>query len=446
MTRLDATSIALITTLLACAPAPTLAQTPSSAPTRAGISLESLLEAADRGETAPLVRALEVETDPDVRALFRARLAAARFDPAIAQDPALVRLAEGGDPALRRAALAVLTDVSFANSCYAQAARFGETLAAQLAAAGRREDAEGAERTWRLAALLARYPGQAVLGTKTPTTIAARTDQVGLQRIDIAVNGEIQEAVFDTGANLSVLSAATARRLGVAVLDATTPVSNSVAGSVPVRVGVARRVEIAGTVLTDVPFLVIDDAALTFPVRGGYDIRAIVGLPLMRALGRVRMETGAGRFTVLPPAGPAGPPNLHASGSDLFVDTTIAGEAMPLHLDTGANRTLLGALYAQAHPETVAALPAGSAASASAGGTLIARIATWAGAPLTVAGRRVPLAELPLTLPGGSEAERFYGALGSNALGTFASYTIDFAAMRLELGEPAADLPALTRD
>ena len=45
------------------------------------------------------------------------------------------------------------------------------------------------------------------------------------------------------------------------------------------RIGVADRLEIAGTVLRNVPFLIIDDEHLTFPLPGGYDIRAIIGLP-----------------------------------------------------------------------------------------------------------------------------------------------------------------------
>lgn len=166
----------------------------------------------------------------------------------------------------------------------------------------------------------------------------AGPDKVGLTRITFSVNGRSQEAVVDTGANLSVLSAAAARRLGVTVLEGGTDVGNGVQGTVPTRVGIAARIEIAGTVMTDVPFLIIEDANLTFPqVPGGYHIPAIIGLPELRALGRVRIEQ-AGRFVVLPPA-EAGAPNLVASGNDLFAEVSIDGRPVPLHLDTGENQT-----------------------------------------------------------------------------------------------------------
>ena len=61
----------------------------------------------------------------------------------------------------------------------------------------------------------------------------------------------------------------------------------------PIRVGIADRLTIAGATLRNVPFLIIDDAQLTFPVPGGYDIKAIIGLPVMRALGRMRMAAAA---------------------------------------------------------------------------------------------------------------------------------------------------------
>lgn len=423
----------------------TQAQDPVGDAMQAHVSVDSLFEAAARGELGP-VRALKATTSPELRALLNARLAAARLDPEIADDPALKRLAASGDPALRQAALSVLTDATFANGDYAAAARFGQALETALAGRGKANDAADAGQTWRLAALLAGYPAQAVAGSVRPTTIPAWNDRLGLPRIGIEVNGVVQDAVFDTGANLSVLSAEAARRTGVKVLDADAKVGNGVGSTVPVRVGIAERIEIAGTVLNNVPFLIIADADLTFPVPGGYEIRAIIGLPMMRALGRVRVESGAGRFTVLPAGRATGPANLHASGNNVFVDTIVGGQSVPLHLDTGANHTTLSALYAKANPAAVTTLAIGSARSASAGGTRESRIATWADAPLLLAGRALVLPELRVALADGNEAERFYGTLGSDALGAFESYTIDFVTMRLDLGEPVRSSPRTTRE
>ena len=292
----------------------------AAAPEAPAGSLDSLFEAADRGELAPVSQALATTGDAETRTLLRARLAAARFDLAAARDPALARLASGDDPAERRASLSVMASVAFSNGDYAEAARTSRLLEQALTEAGNAEDATAAGHMRGVAELLAGHPSQQVEGEVVPGSIAAHYDRVGLPRVEVAVNGQAQEAVVDTGANLSVLSRDTARRLGIEIAEAETRVGNGVEGTVPVRVVVAERLEIAGTLLRNVPFLIIDDAQLTFPLPGGYDIRAIIGLPVLRALGRIRIEN-EGRFAVLPAAGAAGSEsNLHASGNDLFVD------------------------------------------------------------------------------------------------------------------------------
>ncbi|HYJ52549.1 MAG TPA: retropepsin-like aspartic protease [Allosphingosinicella sp.] len=436
-----ATGILLAAATIGAAPA--MAQAQAAPAASAQTALEAAFEAAGRGDLASLEGALPGARG-EAALLIRARLAAAAGG--AAADPALVRLAGSHDPATRQTALAILTESAFANADYAGAARWGRALAEMQTARGLTHEAAGSAQTWRLAALLAGRGAMAVDGTVAQGTIPARIDKVGLPRIDIAVNGIAQETVFDTGANLSVLSAETARRMGVTMIAGETSVSNGVEGTVGVRVGVAERIEIAGTIIRNVPFLIIDDSNLTFPqVPGGYDIRAIIGLPVMRALGRVRVESAAGRFTVLPadPNG-AGAPNLIARGNDLFVAASVGGRALPLHLDTGSNQTTLSALYAEAAPAAVAALQTSEAQRSSAGGTARTRVATWANAPIALAGRSLVLPQLPVALPNADgPPPRNYGVLGSNALRAFESYTLDFRAMRLELGEPVRSAAAV---
>ena len=414
------------------APTQRAAAVAAQAPT----AMEGALAAADMGDLDPLRRALPAARG-DAALLIRARLALARFDPVPAGSE-LERIATGADPVLRREALSILTADAFIRGAYQDAARWGRALAEADAARGDAGRAAESERTRQIAALLAGRPPQAIDGAIAHRSIAARTDRVGLPRIDVAVNGQAQEAVFDTGAGLSVLSAETARRLGVATLEGEASVGNGVRGTVAVRLGIADRLEVAGTMLRNVPFLIIEDSQLTFPLPGGYDIRAIIGLPVIRALGRVRMEPGAGRFTVLAGEQPqAAQANLVSDGDQIFVAVGVDGRDVPFHLDTGANHSSLTALYAADHPDLIAALTTGNAYAGSAGGLASARVALWRDAPLTVVGRTLQLPSLPIELPGQSgPPARNYGKLGSDVLRAFESYTLDFGAMRLELGPP----------
>jgi hypothetical protein len=159
----------------------------------------------------------------------------------------------------------------------------------------------------------------------------------------------------------------------------------------------------------------------------------------MRMLGRMRIER-AGRLALLAPAAaqPA-PPNMSASGNDIFITVAVDGQAVPMHLDTGANKSSLSALYARAHPEAVAALGRRTAGMASAGGARLASVATWPNAPLALAGRTLVLPTLEIGLPAAEgPAPRFIGVLGSDVLRAFESYTLDLRVMRLELGTPVA--------
>ncbi|WP_129790925.1 aspartyl protease family protein [Sphingosinicella sp. CPCC 101087] len=403
--------------------------------------LDRLFEDADRGNLAPAQAALAGEQPPEVRALIRARLAAARLDPGAAEDPIVRRIAAdaAADPAQRRAALAILTSAAFASGDYAEAAIAGAQLEQALADAGLNRRAEEANRTHSLARLLAGRPAQVVEGAVKPGTVPVHYDRVGLPRLEVKVNGQSQEAVFDTGANLTVLSRETAQRLGVEVIDSVARVGNGVEGSVPVRIGIVDKMDIAGTVMRNVAVLVIDDEQLTFPIPGGYDIRAIIGFPVLRALGRIRIENG-GRFMVLPPRSgteATAAPNLRASGNDLFVEAAVDGRPVPLHLDTGANLTSLSARFAAANPDVVARLETQELRTASAGGTRHAQAATWRQVPLALAGQSLRLPEVTVTLPEGATQPSNFGTLGSNVLRAFESYTIDFEAMRLDLGAPA---------
>jgi len=442
--KLSALAIALLAGAAALGH-PGLAQmpVPSEAQARSGADqVTALFEAANRGEAAPLERAIaDPATDATVRNLLRARLAAGRFDAAVARDPELQRLAAAGsDPALRRAALTIITAAAFANGDYAEAARAGRPLAEALAAAGEAQQAAGTERAWRLADMLQAQPRQTVEGAVVAGSAAARTDPVGLPRIDIAINGEGVDAIFDTGANLSVLSATTAARLGVRVIDSTAQIGNSVQSTVGARIGVADRFEIAGTVLRNVTFLVIDDSQLSFDLpTGRYEIHAIVGLPVMRALGRMRM--GRERLDVLPSETGAGESNMRASVNTLYVDAEVDGRALPLLLDTGANQTTLSGHFAETFPDAIAGLEVRESNAGGAGGMMRRRVATWPNAPIAIAGRRVSMPTVPVVLPNGSEDIAAFGTLGSNFLRAFESYTLDFNAMRLELGEPVRAAP-----
>lgn len=404
--------------------------------------LEALSKHVERGDAAALRQALATERDPDVRTLIEMRLAAMRNEAGIAADPRLQRVAADGTPSeTRAAALAIIGGLAFGNGDYQEAARRSAELETLQRAAGKAEDAEQTALTRRLAEMLIPEQPQRLEGAVVPGRGAAQRDIAGLMRVDMSVNGHTQDAVFDTGANLSVLSASTAQRLGVRMLEGDASVGNSVRGTVAVRLGIADRLEIAGNVIRNVVFLVIDDASLTFG-GGAYKIPAIVGYPVMQALGRFRVEPTA--LTVEPAsASTNGQRNLVLVSNELFVDARVGGIDVPLYLDTGANPSHLNELFAAAHPEPLAGLARIERRLSGAGGTATGQAVRWSDVPVELAGRSVRMPSLLVGMPGGAaKPATTYGVIGADLLARFASYTIDLKAMRLELGEPLAEAEA----
>jgi predicted aspartyl protease len=354
----------------------------------------------------------------------------------VSADRRLRALAAPGSPReLRRAALTILGSASFSSGDYAETARLSGALEQLLTQAGDAEAAGVTAMTRRIAELLAAEPRQRLEAPLNIGRSAARRDVAGLMRVDVAVNGVRQDAVFDTGANLSVLSASTAQRLGLRMLEGSASVGNSVRSTVPVRLGIADRLEIGGNVLRNVAFLIIEDAALSFGPGGAYKIPAIIGYPVMQPLVRFRMEQDA---FVVERAGPtaAGPPNLAVAASEMFVAAKLGGVEVPLYLDTGANPSHLNPPFVALHPEPFTGLVAEERQRSGAGGSTSDQAVRWPNVPMEIAGRANRVPSLIVGMGGEAKPSSRYGVIGADLLARFASYTIDFRHMRLDLGEP----------
>lgn len=404
-------------------------------------SVQAML-AAPTQEIFALRAALPRIDAPALALLARARLAAGRLD----GDEA-TRLAErflaGKATTPRQCAIAreIAADAAFAAGDYAHAAKAAQQLQAALAAShAGADELAGAAQTAAIAAQLAALPAQRVTAYQ-PLAVPVRKDKVGLPRATVEIDGHAQDTVLDTGANLSVVSLSTARRLGLRLQQGGASVGSASRDAVAVRLGLADTLSFAGLTLHDVPFLVLDDAQLAMPVPGGYRIDAILGFPVLRALQRFRI-TAAGRLEPsLSAANPASADtgNLLMVGNDMYVQANVGGVPLAMHLDSGAAGSALSADFARRHADLLKGLPTRSAHVAGAGGAVARRTATWPNVQLRVGGRTTTLAQLDVALAGGAGAAP--NVLGEDALGAFAWWSVDFGQMRLELGPPLAKPP-----
>jgi hypothetical protein len=277
---------------------------------------------------------------------------------------------------------------------------------------------------------LADVPPQTVaLGEDVP--VPATLNELGSWNVPIDVNGRRGQWIFDTGANWSTLSAGEAERLGLETRDSNAYVRGSTGKKNPLRLAVASDVRLGRAHLKHVVFLVLpNDSLFVGPLN--YQINGILGLPVIRALGRVGIA-GNGYLRIEPSRAERGAPNLFFDGLAPIVEVRHDDHRMQMFLDTGANATSLYPGFRSAlSKEEIAGLTAGDEETGGAGEIITRRTEVLGTLRLFVSERPVDLSKISLltTAPEGDARYRD-GVLGTDALR--AGFTLDFRAMHFRL-------------
>jgi predicted aspartyl protease len=152
----------------------------------------------------------------------------------------------------------------------------------------------------------------------------------------LTINGRQRDYAYDTGANYSFLIRSEAEALGLPVLDAGLEVGSSTDLRVRADVAVADSLRVANIALRNVVFLVFPDEMFTFP--DGFQIRGVVGFPVLEALGEIRFRKDGALFVPREPPKRA-PHNLALANFVLLTRMVYEGEALVARLDTGAGKT-----------------------------------------------------------------------------------------------------------
>jgi predicted aspartyl protease len=264
-----------------------------------------------------------------------------------------------------------------------------------------------------------------------PAPVQAHRNPLGLWDVPVEVNSQRDEWIFDTGANYSAVSESEARRLGLAIREGTSYTSDFVGTDHPSRLAVAAELRFGSARLRNVVVLVLPDEAL-FVAPLKYQMRGILGLPVIRALERVEVSAeGAITFGKAMPASQA-PANFFFDRLNAVVEAGHSGHSVQMMLDTGAAGTVLYPsmldTFARWERDQLAGANQRSAS---------ARAAEQRAADLTpsfeleAGGRTVHLERIPLfkNAPPGSKGRD--GVLGIDALK--GGFCIDFRSMRLTL-------------
>ena len=395
----------------------------------AAASVAALLPAAAIAQSSPwsgpaAIRAAGRADDPMLSGMLAAY--EMRDDEAVAR---LTAFLSGGpsDAQARRAARSTLAAVHLRTGAYAEAAALLEVALPEFEAAS--PERRGVEQTLAVARALAGAPPQR-RASLTPGAVTFVRDMAGLPRVPLTINGQTREYVFDTGANLSVVTETQAAELGLEMLGQTAGVGSITQDAAPAQIALARSLTIGDLEFENVVFLVMPDASLSF-ANGAYVIPGILGFPVISRMERVSVADG--QVAWAPSAGPVADRDLYVDGLTPRVYGHVAGgPAAPFALDTGANLTSLRPAALVDRPELAGAAVAQTHSVGSAGG-----VRQVEAQRLPTVGLRFDSVEITLSnvavageMSGGDD---LHGRLGQDVLSR--GYVIDF---------PAGDFALLT--
>lgn len=259
-------------------------------------------------------------------------------------------------------------------------------------------------------------------------TLAFSRNQMGLLEIPVDANRHSESWVLDTGANTSVVTETTARRIGIQLLEGIAHTSDISGLPVTYRIGILPELKIGTAVLHNVELPVTSDKNLNF---GGIQLQGIVGFPVQAALQRITFAPDHIAFNA---------DSENDPGSEMFmeeqtpiVSAQIDSTVRLFSLDTGATGSMFSVRLYNALASKLAASKRRKMDINGAGGTHLVQGYDIKNFQLQIGGQRAALAKASILAEfTQSSLDDFFGNIGQDVLGSFKSYTIDFSKMSFQ--------------
>jgi predicted HAD superfamily phosphohydrolase YqeG len=171
------------------------------------------------------------------------------------------------------------------------------------------------------------------------TRIATTRDMARLMTIPVTFGAYQDAYIFDTGANISVITESNAKKAQLQMVGDTFQVDAITGIKIKARTGVSSELKIGDLVVRKVVFLVFPDSALSF-AGGKYKIQGIIGFPVIASMNEVRINKAGymdipAKSTVMPVH------NFGLDGLTPVVNLDYKGTMLPFTFDTGAQVTQL---------------------------------------------------------------------------------------------------------
>jgi hypothetical protein len=268
----------------------------------------------------------------------------------------------------------------------------------------------------------------------SPSSLQMRSEDGNLY-LPVTINGKNALFAFDTGANLSVISEAEAKRLGLRVVRVDTSIADSSGNHTGIQVAVAKSLTVGSMRLRDVAFGVLPDTQPPFNELAE-EKRGLLGIPILLAMRTVSWSKD-GTFTLGNSSRPFNLQTATLAFEESFPVTRayFHGTGIEMTVDSGAQKTVLNPPFAAAFPDLLKSIGkpeihklTGVGGSASYEAFLLPSL------DLQIGGRTVTFKNAHVLTQESSDTSKWAaGNLGIDLLNEADLVTFDFGAMTLNL-------------
>jgi hypothetical protein len=294
------------------------------------------------------------------------------------------------------------------------------------------EETRDLRNTGDIWASLANSPAPSLTHEGT-TVIDFTRDLARLINVPVSRGETVTDAVFDTGANISVMARKTAEKYKLRIVEDSIMVKSITGKEVMAQIGIADEIRIRDITIKNPYFLIFDDSDLTFAVV--YKINIIIGFPIIRQMGEIQFDLVKNQLTIPGKAEARNYANLCLDGLTPIVEMKLGDRPILLSFDSGADKTMFYPKFldlVKNNPRYK--LKEGTTMLGGAGGTKKIDIFTIDQVDLDVAGNIVSLTNpdvLPLSTS--DSKEHLYGNMGQDVLSSKGKFIINLEKMYFEL-------------
>lgn len=253
---------------------------------------------------------------------------------------------------------------------------------------------------------------------------------LGLQTLPLTVNNKSEDFVFDTGAGFSTVTESFATRAGLRVLQSEPVVIKSgVTGTgTMVKLGVADKLVIGNTSVSNVVFLIFPDSSLTFKLPdSSFRLEAVLGFPVIKELGMItiypdKIEIGK------PDQKAIYEPNMAIDLLKPVVFFKYDGKDLPFTFDSGASETILSEVFYRDYKTLVDTMGTPKNVSVGgAGGLRTMQMFLLPEISFESFGKRITVKKIMVSKDVLKNANNvYYGNIGQDIIRQFISMTINF--------------------